>query len=386
VAVPRYLVFIDPIVRYLEPLNSRVSTALISEATAEVLDLSAADRALQLSSGGPVYRNRVGWALNWLKRAGLADARNGQWQLTPEGRELAAAHPILTRDILDGFAVRVEPRRLAPRGRTESPSPSPAPAAAGTRKAYRLQPRPLASGGQAEVYEATRKSDGKPFILKRLRNTFGENRMRREIEVQSSLTHPNIMPILDWDHSQHSWYVMPRGLRVMSELVRPVEPELICLIARSVAAALEFAHGAGHPHRDVKPQNIIELPDRSGITRWVLADWGLTRRAAGHTTAQWTKTGQLLGTEGFAPPEAYMDAHNVGVPGDIYALGQVVAWALGMVPIPNVSPTVGEPWRQLVEPMTIQAARERPQTMAEVQRLISLVCDSRSSKAPPTSS
>jgi serine/threonine protein kinase len=199
--------------------------------------------------------------------------------------------------------------------------------------------------------------------------------MRREIEVQSSLRHANIMPILDWDSLNYTWYVMPRGRRVMSEFTRPVEPNLLCRIVKSVAAALEVAHAAGHPHRDVKPQNIIELSGAHGEGQWVLADWGLTRRAPGATTAEWTKTGQFLGSAGFAPPEAYQDAHNVGAPGDVYALGQVIAWATGVDPVPNVSPTVMAPWQQVVGPMTQQEARKRPQTMAEVQCLLSTIFD-----------
>jgi serine/threonine protein kinase len=161
----------------------------------------------------------------------------------------------------------------------------------------------------------------------------------------------------------------------MSEIARPVERNMICRIVNSVAAALHFAHSAGHPHRDVKPHNIIELTDEDGDARWVLADWGLTRRAPGETTAEWTKTGQLLGSAGFAPPEAYQNAHNVGAPGDVYALGQVIAWATGVDPVPNVRPTVAAPWRQLVEPMTHLEARDRLQTIAEVRRLLSTLCD-----------
>ena len=377
VPVPRYMAFIDPIVRHLAPLDAGVPVAVISEAVADVLGLSVDDRTLQVPSGGPVYRNRVSWALNWLKRAGLAYPVNrGAWTLTPEGRELAAAHTELTREVLAGFATKVEVRRSGSRQDPALRLPAPSATASGNRKAYRLQPRPLVIGGQAEVFEAVRKSDNGTVILKRSRNKFGQSRMRREIEVQVSLTHENIMPILDWDWSNYSWYVMPRGIRVMSDLARPLERDLICLIVRSIAVALEFAHAAGHPHRDVKPQNIIELPGDLGVARWVLADWGLTRRAPGHTTAEWTRTGQLLGTEGFAPPEAYKDAHNVGVPGDVYALGQVITWATGVEPIPNVSPIVEEPWRQLVDPMTSPDARQRPQTMGEVLRLLSTVCSS----------
>lgn len=370
--VPQYKLFIEPILRYLALRDSTVATGEVCEAAARELQLSDDDRAMQLSSGGPVYKNRASWALNWLKRAGLAQAPNqAEWQLTASGKQLAAEHPVLTKELLSTFNAKVEARSssLAPsRNAPALGSPS---IGIGNRKAYRLPPRPLAIGGQAEVYEAVRKADNKTLVLKRVRETLGENRMRREIEVQSSLRHVNIMPILDWDRLNYTWYVMPRGRRVMSDLTRPVETELLCLIVKSVAAALEVAHAAGHPHRDVKPQNIIELIDEHGECQWVLADWGLTRRAPGATTAEWTRTGQFLGSTGFAPPEAYQDAHNVGSPGDVYALGQVIAWATGVDPVPNVAPTVVAPWQQVVGPMTQQEARKRPQTMAEVQRLLS---------------
>lgn len=276
-------------------------------------------------------------------------------------------------ELLSRFSERVEVRRSGTNakvvGRPSSGASRLTPTTAGNRKAYRLPPRPFKVGGQAHVYEATRKSDNSQLILKRARNEFVP-RMRREIEIQSALQHANIMPILDWDTVDFSWYVMPRGKRTMSDLVRPIEPTLLFRIIGSVVDALEASHSFGHPHRDVKPQNVIELDDGVGDARWVLADWGLTRRAPGMTTAEWTDTGQFLGSEGFAPPEAYRDAHNVGVPGDVYALGQLVAWAVGVDPVPNMSPTVTGPWQPIVEAMTQQEPSRRPQSMAEVRRLL----------------
>jgi hypothetical protein len=360
-AVPPYKLFIQPILRYLAQHDSTVAAGDVCEAAARELRLTDDARAATLSSGGLVYRNRAAWAFNWLKRAGLAEAPSpGVWGLTESGKRLAAV-PMATPELLSRFSAKVEARR-------------------GTRKAYRLPPRPLAVGGQAEVYEAIRRSDNKVLILKRARNRFAP-RMRREIEVQSSLRHPNIMPILDWDRAHYSWYVMPRGNRTMYELVRPIEQTLLLRILDSVAEALNAAHAAGHPHRDVKPQNVIELADGAGEARWVLADWGLTRRAVGMTTTELTETGQLLGSAGFAPPEAYRDAHNVGVPGDVYALGQLIAWATGVDPVPNVSPTVSEPWQQIVERMTRQDASQRPQSMAEVRQLLTAIHDGNSGEA-----
>jgi hypothetical protein len=372
--VPRYTLFIQPLLRYLAQHEKAVAAGAAYEAAAGELDLSDDARAAKLAGGKPVYRDRASWGLNWLRRAGLVESPGpGSWQLTASGRELAAIEGLALAELLSRFSSRVEVRKsrdgVVTSARSSAGPSKRTPVALGNRKAYRLPARPLAIGGQAEVFEATRKSDAKVLILKRSLNRF-RNRMRREIEVQSALQHINIMPILDWDRTNHSWYVMPRGQRTMSEVARPIAPSLLLQIVDSVAAALEVAHSAGHPHRDVKPQNVIELDDGVASVRWVLADWGLTRRAAGATTAEWTKTGQLLGSEGFAPPEAYRDAHTVGVPGDVYALGQLVAWAMGVDPVPNVSSTVTGPWQSIVELMTQQDPGRRPQSMSEVRRLL----------------
>lgn len=371
-AVPTYPELVEPILRYLAQFDAPVPAGQVHEAMADIFRLTDEDRRLVLGDGKPVYKDRAGWGFNWLKRAGLAEAvANGQWQLTPRGREVARTSlPPNLRARLDAV---VKSRSGAPKSRsTRTPITR---SALGDRKAYRLPAKPLQTGGQADVYEAIRKTDNRILILKRIRGKVSGKRMRREIDVQSTVKHVNIMPILDWDVVDYSWYVMPKGNRVMSDLSRPLASDLICGIAKSVAAALEVANAAGHPHRDVKPQNIIELVGENGEARWVLADWGLTRRALGETTAKLTKTGQFLGSEGFAPPEAYQDAHNVGLPGDIYSLGQVIAWAAGVDPVPNISPAVGAPWGQVVEKLTQQQAEARPQTIAEVQRLLAEVCD-----------
>jgi serine/threonine protein kinase len=108
-----------------------------------------------------------------------------------------------------------------------------------------------------------RKDDNKEFVFKRVSGQTGARRMRREIDVQSTLVHEHIMPLVDWDFDNFTWYVMPRGTRTMSELTPPIAQDLILRIVDSVASALEVAHGAGYPHRDVKPANILALTDEA---------------------------------------------------------------------------------------------------------------------------
>jgi Protein kinase domain/Mrr N-terminal domain len=376
-ALPPYQFFIEPVLRFLASVESSVPAGETHEAAARMLNLTPADLAIQLPSGGFAYKNRAGWAFDRLKRAGLAIAPSeGVWRLSPDGSAFARANPALTARQVAALAAATHAggagvatsRSVAAFGGTKS---------VGDRKSYRLPARPFATGGQADVYEAVRKSDGRVFVLKRAKDRgVGATRMRREIEIQSSLVHDHVMPIVDWDSEKFTWYVMPRGERSMADLTRPVSRELICVIVRSLASALEVAHLAGHPHRDVKPSNIIELRDGRNGQRWVLADWGLTRRPLGETTAKLTRTGHALGTDGYAPPEAYRDPHTVGPSGDIYSLGQVIAWATGVDPIPNVVSNVGGSWGPIVEPMTRLNAAERIQSIGDLRKVLANVCES----------
>lgn len=95
-SVPTYDKFIEPVLRYLAAHPDGVPALDAREAAATALGLTEEDRLLALPSGRQlVYRNRAGWAHDRLKRAGLSSApRWGVWQITPEGRQLVADHPV----------------------------------------------------------------------------------------------------------------------------------------------------------------------------------------------------------------------------------------------------------------------------------------------------
>ena len=79
---------------------------------------------------------------------------------------------------------------------------------------YRLG-RSLGTGGYAQVFEAVPRAGAGPTVaLKRgLRDTKeGIARLKREIQVQQALAHPNVMPVLDADIAE-GWYTMPLAAR-----------------------------------------------------------------------------------------------------------------------------------------------------------------------------
>jgi serine/threonine-protein kinase len=86
-------------------------------------------------------------------------------------------------------------------------------------------------------------------------------------------------------------------------------------IVAAVAEGLDYAHGKGVVHRDVKPANIMLLDN--GLAK--LADFGVARAMASSKT----KTGVIKGTPFYMSPEQIM-GKKVDGRSDIFSLGVVL--------------------------------------------------------------
>lgn len=151
-------------------------------------------------------------------------------------------------------------------------------------------------------------------------------RFRREINLLTQAAGPNVMPVIE--HGEDfSWFVMPRALRSLEDITVPVEVDVALEVLESMASALATSHARGIVHRDIKPTNILELRDGKHV-RWVVADFGIARDEPGMTTSDKTVAGALLGTQSWAAPEQWDDAHTATPATDVYSAGLVLNWLL----------------------------------------------------------
>ncbi len=138
----------------------------------------------------------------------------------------------------------------------------------------------------------------------------------------SQLHHPNIVPIVSMgDEDGWSYFVMELAERgSLSAHLRRVGPRPSDESLRYVfeaLAGLEYAHGRGVVHRDIKPHNML----LDGDLHIKLSDFGIARVLAQDAGPRITGTGDTLGTLAYMAPEQRLDPRRAGTPADIYGLG-----------------------------------------------------------------
>jgi serine/threonine protein kinase len=213
-------------------------------------------------------------------------------------------------------------------------------------------------------------------------------KFRKEAQRIRRLRSTHVVRVHDlFDANGTAYYVMDYidGESLAARMRRtgqPLEEKEAMGYFGQVLDALEAIHAAGLCHMDLKPDNVmVDKADNA-----VLIDFGASKKIAGDQMTS-TVTGVSY-TNGYAPPEQLeSDMNNFGPWTDIYALGATLyklltnrkppmPSAIYSDPTPDKSRSLKFPesvspqTRWLVTRMMTVAWHERPQSVADVRRMM----------------
>jgi hypothetical protein len=203
----------------------------------------------------------------------------------------------------------------------------------------------LGAGGMGAVYRARQRGLDRLVALKILSPRFSAapafaERFAREARTLARLNHPNIVAVYDLGQAGQLYYFVMEyvdgvNLRQMLQAQRLAPAEALAIVPQ-ICEALEYAHGEGIVHRDVKPENI--LLDHKGVVK--IADFGISKLVdAAATAPALTQTNQVLGTLHYMAPEQFENPLAVDHRADLYSLGVVLYEMLtGELPIGRFAP------------------------------------------------
>jgi tRNA A-37 threonylcarbamoyl transferase component Bud32/tetratricopeptide (TPR) repeat protein len=191
--------------------------------------------------------------------------------------------------------------------------------------AYRVE-RELGGGGMSRVFLAEETRLGRKVVIKILPPEMAAGvsaeRFEREIQVAARLQHPHIVPLLTAGaDGDLLYYVMPfiAGESLRAKLAREGElpiPDALRIL-REVIDALQYAHGEGVVHRDIKPDNVLLSGSHAVVT-----DFGVAKAVSASTgEALLTSVGIALGTPAYMAPEQAAAEPSVDHRADVYAVG-----------------------------------------------------------------
>lgn len=180
--------------------------------------------------------------------------------------------------------------------------------------------KPLGKGKFGSVYLAREKKSKFVVALKvmfktQLQRAQVEHQLRREIEIQSHLRHPNILRLFGYFYDSTRVYLIlefaPRGelYKELQKEKRFTEQRSATYIAQ-LADALNYCHSKKVIHRDIKPENL--LVNLRGDVKIADFGWSVHAPSSRRTT--------LCGTLDYLPPEMVENKqHDEKV--DIWSLG-----------------------------------------------------------------
>ncbi|MCK4977782.1 MAG: serine/threonine protein kinase, partial [Anaerolineales bacterium] len=151
----------------------------------------------------------------------------------------------------------------------------------------------LGRGGMAEVYKVWDAHRSTFLAMKVLHQDLALDyifmrRFQREADTLAQLQHPNIVRFYSLEQDGPLAFMLLDYIdgenlkRLIFEAAGPVAFEQTLAIFRAVCSALQFAHGEGMVHCDIKPGNIMIMPNGDAK----LFDFGVARVRQQHADTE----------------------------------------------------------------------------------------------------
>jgi serine/threonine-protein kinase len=186
--------------------------------------------------------------------------------------------------------------------------------------------RELGQGGMGRVFQAL-SPEGATVAVKTMLLAEGLSararwetveRFQREARAARSLTHPDIVRVLDIGADQDTFFIVMefldgQSIRELLDASGAIQVEGAVQIIAAACEALAYAHDHGVIHRDIKPENVMVL--RNGAVK--LTDFGLASIVAEKSV---TQTGTVMGTFSYMSPEQ-VAGEKLDARSDIFSLG-----------------------------------------------------------------
>src|SRR6201988_5216971 len=165
----------------------------------------------------------------------------------------------------------------------------------------------IGRGGMGVIYRARQRHSRRIVALKRILSYHADSqetlaRFRREAQAAASLDHPNILPIYEVSECDDGLPFFSMKFAGGGSLLDAApalrgEPRRAVALVAKVARAVQYAHGQGILHRDLKPGNIL----LDGRGEPLVSDFGLAKCL--EPASNLTRTLTAFGAPGYIAPE-----------------------------------------------------------------------------------